>query len=242
MAIAFGRSADFAFDKAAGEPCRHLTGDHRCSIHATLRADGMAGCTVYDCFGAGQRVTAAGAEWCGTPASGAETVFARFRAVRDLHEILWLLAQASTYVPDGALADELAAARADVDDAAGDLGVGSDDVTLHRERAGSLLDEVSDRVRAPAGPDLRAQDLVGRSLRDRDLSRVSLRGALLLGADLSGADLDRADLLGADLRGAVLRGARLAGALFLTQAQVNAALGDARTTLPPELHRPGHWT
>jgi hypothetical protein len=233
VALPFSRSADFAFDKAAGDPCRHLAGDRRCSIHATLREDGMRGCTVYDCFGAGQRLTAAGVERAGS----------RLPVVRDLHEILWLLAQASTYVAvaDGPLADEVAAARADVDAAAGDLGVGPDDVTLHRERAGSLLAEVSDRVRAPAGADLRAQDLAGRSLRDRDLSRASLRGALLLGADLSGADLDRADLLGADLRGADVRGARLAGALFLTQVQVEAAEGDARTTLPPELQRPGHW-
>ncbi|WP_425519715.1 pentapeptide repeat-containing protein [Streptomyces auratus] len=47
--------------------------------------------------------------------------------------------------------------------------------------------------------------------------------------------------MGADLRDADLAGADLTGALFLTQAQLNAAKGDAATTLPPSLTRPAHW-
>lgn len=231
VVLPFSRSRDFAFDKAAGDPCRHLAEDRRCSIHATLRADGMRGCTVYDCFGAGQRLTAAGVERAGS----------RLPVVRDLHEILWLLAQAATYDVEGVLADELAAARAAADAAADDPGVGPDEVAAHRQLVGGLLARVSDRARVPAGPDLGRADLAGGSLRDADLVRANLRGSLLIEADLSGADLDRADLLGADLRGADVRGARLDGALFLTQVQVNATEGDAATTLPPELDRPGHW-
>ncbi|MGW3479266.1 pentapeptide repeat-containing protein, partial [Streptomyces althioticus] len=61
------------------------------------------------------------------------------------------------------------------------------------------------------------------------------------GLRVVGADLRDADLIGADLRGADLAGADLTGALFLTQAQLNAARGDAATTLPPSLERPAHW-
>ncbi|WP_435798157.1 pentapeptide repeat-containing protein [Streptomyces decoyicus] len=50
-----------------------------------------------------------------------------------------------------------------------------------------------------------------------------------------------ADLIGADLRDADLGGADLTGALFLTQAQLNAAKGDAATRLPAALSRPAHW-
>jgi uncharacterized protein YjbI with pentapeptide repeats len=50
-----------------------------------------------------------------------------------------------------------------------------------------------------------------------------------------------ADLIGADLREADLRGADLSGALFLSQAQLNAALGDPRTRLPRTVARPSHW-
>lgn len=62
-----------------------------------------------------------------------------------------------------------------------------------------------------------------------------------MAADLGGADLREADLIGADLRDADVRGADLTGALFLTQAQLNAARGDAATVLPAGLSRPAHW-
>ena len=69
----------------------------------------------------------------------------------------------------------------------------------------------------------------------------SFRGALLIGADLRGADLRDADLLGADLRDTDLRGGDLSTALFLTQPQVNGAVGDPATTLPEGLSRPARW-
>jgi uncharacterized protein YjbI with pentapeptide repeats len=51
-----------------------------------------------------------------------------------------------------------------------------------------------------------------------------------------------ADLIGADFRDADIRGADLTGSIFLTQAQINAAKGDAATKLPPLLIRPSHWS
>jgi uncharacterized protein YjbI with pentapeptide repeats len=63
----------------------------------------------------------------------------------------------------------------------------------------------------------------------------------MIRADLRGADLREADLLGADLRDADLRGTDLSSALFLTQPQVNASVGDATTALPEGLARPGRW-
>ena len=64
---------------------------------------------------------------------------------------------------------------------------------------------------------------------------------MLIGADLRNADLSYADLTGADLRGARLGGADLATTLFLTQPQLESAVGDARTSLPSHLTRPAHW-
>ena len=66
VALPFAASADFAIDKAAGSPCRNLRTDYRCGIHTELRQRGFNGCTVYDCFGAGQKVsqvTFGGADW-----------------------------------------------------------------------------------------------------------------------------------------------------------------------------------
>jgi hypothetical protein len=87
VALPFARSSDFAFDKPAGEPCRNLATDNRCTIHASLRERGMPGCTVYECFGAGQHVTQGtygGRSWREQPEIRSE-MFAVFPVVRHLH-------------------------------------------------------------------------------------------------------------------------------------------------------------
>lgn len=63
----------------------------------------------------------------------------------------------------------------------------------------------------------------------------------MIAADLRDQDLGRADLLGADLRDTDIRGADLSGTLFLSQSQVNAARGDAGSSIPEGLRRPSHW-
>ena len=66
VAPTFAVSVDFAINKKAGKPCPKLHSDFRCSIHTQLRQQGFRGCAVYDCFGAGQKVslvTFAGLDW-----------------------------------------------------------------------------------------------------------------------------------------------------------------------------------
>jgi hypothetical protein len=81
-ALAFDRSALFAFDKQAGEPCRHLVG-RSCAIHAQRAAQGMQGCINYDCLGAGQRATEL--------QSTRIDVLDAFALFRDVHQLSWLL-------------------------------------------------------------------------------------------------------------------------------------------------------
>ena len=98
VAPAFAASADFAIDKPAGRPCPNLGADFRCGIHHELRGRGFAGCAVFDCFGAGQRiaqVTFGGRDWRRSPEL-AEPMFAAFAVLRQLHELLWYLAEALT--------------------------------------------------------------------------------------------------------------------------------------------------
>lgn len=57
VALTLTASSDFAIDKDAGRPCPNLQDDFRCGIHTRLRPKGFSGCTVYDCFGAGQKVS-----------------------------------------------------------------------------------------------------------------------------------------------------------------------------------------
>lgn len=240
---AFQRSADFAIDKPAGVPCPHLAAD-RCSIHDRLRPAGFAGCAVFDCFGAGQRVTAglAGAHW----RDGRAVLTAarrRLPAVRLLHELLWYVEAAQGLDLPAAVQEELAAARRDTDELAGQPRVDLAAAERQRERVNPLLQRASATARAAwrRARDLRGADLVGADLRAADLRGASLRGARLLGADLRGSDLTGADVTGADVRGADARGTDLSRALFLTRPQLAALVGDRSTRVPRWAQRPDHW-
>lgn len=247
VALTFTKSADFAADKAAGEPCGHLGGDHRCGIHRELRGRGYQGCTVYDCFGAGQKlsqITFGGSDWRGS-ADGGRAMFALLPVVRQLHELLWYLAEVAAL--PSARPVHTAAGRAAARISALSLGDADSllslDVAAERAAVNEILLRASALARAGTpGRDRRGADLIGAKLRGADLRGADLRGAYLIAADLRGADLRSADLIGADLRDADLRSADLRGALFLTQPQLTAARGDAATKFPHLLTRPEHWT
>ncbi|MEU0568962.1 pentapeptide repeat-containing protein [Nonomuraea sp. NPDC005983] len=249
VALPFSASADFAIDKDAGRPCPNLQADFRCGIHQDLRQRGFPGCVVYDCFGAGQKVsqvTFAGQDWRRFP-EAADQMFKVFPVVRQLHELLWYLTEALALRVAAGLHPEIRARRDEVER----LTHGSPGSLLElnipalRQEVNELLLRTSELVRAGTegrGKERRGADLIGAKLRGADLRGANLRGAYLIGADLRGADLRLADLIGADLRGADLRGADLTGSIFLTQSQLNAAKGDSATELPPALTRPAHWS
>lgn len=253
VALPLTASADFAIDKPSGRPCPNLRDDPAlggfgCGIHAELRDRGFPGCTAFDCLGAGPKVsqvTFDGRSWREAPESAA-SMYAVFPVMLRLHELLW-------YVTDALARPATAPVHAE-------LGTARDRLTaLTQGTTAELLDLDTDALRADVdvllrragelvrggsghrGPDHRGADLMGRRFRGGRLRGANLRGAYLIAADLRGADLTGADLIGADLRDADVRGADLSGTIFLTQAQVNAARGDAATRLPPLPLRPAHW-
>ncbi|MEU3711720.1 pentapeptide repeat-containing protein [Streptomyces catenulae] len=248
VALPFETSSDFAVGKAAGTPCANLREDFRCGIHHQLRERGFAGCTVFDCFGAGQKVsqvTFAGRDWRESPET-ARRMFAVFPVMRQLHEVLRYLTEALARPQARTMRGELRRAFDDIDG----LTRGSAeeitraDVAAIRQRANGLLLRTSELVRAEVPgrkKDHRGADLIGARLRGARLRGASLRGAYLIAADLSGADLRMADVIGADFRDADIRDADLTDCLFLTQAQLDAAKGNAMTRIPSTLLRPGHW-
>jgi uncharacterized protein YjbI with pentapeptide repeats len=246
VAPAFSRSSDFAINKPAGQPCRNLLADFRCNIHPALRQRGFSGCTVYDCFGAGQQVaqvTFRGRNWRDSPEL-AQQQFHVFTIMRNLHELLWYLHEGRALEAAGPLHPQLAQAIEDLEQITrSDPGtIANLDVNAQRNRVDPLLQQVSQLVRTGiTAADLRGADLIGKQLNGANLRGANLRGAYLIGANLAEADLTKADLIGADLRGANVSGTRLQNALFLTQFQINAATGDATTILPPALTRPAHW-
>lgn len=255
VALAFARSADFPVDKPAGEPCVNLDERDACRVHTELRPLGFKGCTVFDCFGAGQKVsrqTFAGRSWRDDPETR-DAMFSTFPIVRRLHELLWYLDQALSLVettnadaPLQAVFDRVLALSNQQPDALTGL-----DVDAEFDRARPLLIEASELAREAQGAHVSRSrggralgpgtDLMGAKLADADLRGLTLRGSLMIGADLRRARLGHCDLLGVDLRDADLSGADLTGAIYLTQMQVNSARGDDTTVLPAGFSRPSHW-
>lgn len=244
---------DFAIDKPAGTPCRNLDSDFSCTIHDSLRPRGFRGCTVFDCFGAGQNVSQnlfQGVSWKADPGT-AKDMFPAFKVVRQLHEMLWYLTEATNRTFDPDTSHHVNELRMTIEDVMGDtqqvlsLNLGD----MHA-RVRSVLMDVSEEVRSSylaTGDDhldaafVPGADLMGKKMKSRSLRGADLRGAYLIATDLRGCDLSGADLLGADLRDARLEGADLSKTLYLTQVQLNAAQGDAHTLLPSELDSPAHW-
>ncbi|GLV58371.1 hypothetical protein KDH_52040 [Dictyobacter sp. S3.2.2.5] len=246
---AFAASADFAINKGAGHACPHLQSDFRCDMHTTLRQRGFRGCTVYDCFGAGQRVsqlTFSGHDWRDSPQT-AQQMFAVFPVMRDLHELLWYVTTALTLPAAEPLYADLRHAQAEIKSLThySPEELLALDIAAHRQTINILLVRASELARAGVRgkkKEHRGADLVGARLKGADLRGANLRGTLLIGADLRNANLQLADLTGADLRDADLRGADLSGCIFLIQSQLDAAKGDSKTKLPSSLRYPQHWS
>lgn len=245
---AFSASADFAINKPAGQPCPNLRPDSRCGIHTSLRERGFRGCTVYDCFGAGQQVsqvTFAGQDWRGAPRT-AKQMCEVSPVMRDLHELLWYLGEALTITAARSLHGGLSRAVGATERLTGQSpeALLELDTAAHRAGVNDLLLAASELARAGFAhrKNHRGDDLIGADLSGADLRGASLRGAYLIGADLRDADLRMTDVIGADFRDADIRGTDLTGAIYLIQSQLDAARGDSSTTVPPSLTCPVHWS
>ena len=253
-AFGFIRSADFPINKPAGSPCQNLADDFSCTIHESLRPRGFRGCTVFDCFGAGQHVSQelfAGKSWIEQPDTKGE-MFSAFAVARQLHEMLWYLAEAQTRTFDPDASCYAGHLRITIEHAlAGKVSILLElDVQDLHSQVRSVLIGVSEEVRASylaVGDDhldsalKPGADLMGKNLSSRRLCGANLRGAYLIAADLRGCDLSGVDLLGADFRDTRLGGADLSKALYVTQPQLNAAQGNQTTLLPSDLEMPSHW-
>ncbi|MQR96918.1 pentapeptide repeat-containing protein [Fictibacillus phosphorivorans] len=250
VALPYAKSADFAFNKESGKPCRNLQDDFRCGIHHQLREKGFKGCTVYECFGAGQKVsqnTFSGRDWKANPELAKE-MFDVFPIMQQLQEKLYYLTEAMNRNETKPIIQELNVTIKEVENITQRTAseIRQINVSEIRIKINELLLRASHLVREEfihKKDPLKGKprDLIGAKHRNADLRGANLRGALLIAADLKNADLRKADLIGADLRDADLSGADLRGCIFLTQAQVNSAKGNVGTKLPDRLMHPNHW-
>jgi hypothetical protein len=152
VALPFAASVDFAVAKDAGQPCANLRVDFRCGIHAHLREKGFSGCTVFDCFGAGQKVsqvTFGGQDWRRSPRT-ARQMFEVFPVMRHLHELLWYIAEALELPRARPIHSDLRHALHDVDHLthSGPETLRQTDVAALRQDVNALLLRTSELVRA----------------------------------------------------------------------------------------------
>jgi len=94
---AFDALQSFGFDKPACVACRNLAPDNACRVHANLIPLGFRGCVVFDCHGAGQRVTSQvfkGRSWRDDPTL-MQPMENAFRVMRRLHQAVVLLTEAA---------------------------------------------------------------------------------------------------------------------------------------------------
>ena len=144
-------SSDFAINKAAGTPCPNLQSNFRCQIHGNLREKGFKGCSVFDCLGAGQKVsqvTFNGQDWRGNP-NNAEKMFRVFPVMEQLYEMIAYIAEALSYNVSDSLYDKLNTQLEHLyrltERKADELV--SLDVTIHRMPINELLLETSEFIR-----------------------------------------------------------------------------------------------
>ena len=110
----------------------------------------------------------------------------------------------------------------------------------------ALISQAGAETTSFAGADMTGVIGYRARLNGANLSGANLSGARLWTAQMTAASLHEASAADAafrdaDLSWASLAGADLSRARDLTQAQIDAAFGDAATRLPSGLTRPAHW-
>ncbi len=246
-------SSDFAINKPAETPCPNLQTDYLCKIHKDLSNKGFRGCTVFDCLGAGQKVsqgTFNGQSWKENPPI-ANKMFRVFPIMEQLYEMIAFIAEALTYRISPALQNKL---KKQLEELQGLTDQDADSLLslnilrcrlpvneLLLETSDFIRNELSSKVFKIKKKNYRGVDWVGKNVKGKDLRTADFRGAYLIAADLRNADLRGVDFIGADLRDVNLGGANLSTSMFLTQMQINSAKGNHQTVLPPHIQRPSHW-
>lgn len=256
VALYFSKSEGFPNDKVPGKPCANLQSNFHCSVHNDLRKKGFKGCTIYDCFGAGQKVsqvTFKDQSWIDSPELASQ-MFDSFLIIRQLHEMLWYLADASTFILDKATLNKLNLIIEETQNLTilDPNHLKNIDIKNHRIKVNDILRKSNNIVKIKLNLDKKnihnnkkvlipGYDFIGLDLTSTNLIGANLSGSLLIASNLSYCNLKGANLIGADLRDANIRGANLENALFLNQSQVNSAIGNSATKLPFSLNRPFYW-
>lgn len=246
VALYCTKTDGFPANKEAGIPCKHLDSDFSCKIHSRLADNNYKGCLAYDCFGAGQRTTQlylSDGTW-ETNSEQKDKLFQVFIIVYQLHQMLWYLVEAFTLTSDELLKSTI------------DLLISENeqmlqqpmdhiamlDLSEYRSNVNIVLKQISTDISAnDTSSQIHGLNYLGKNFKKANLDRKNFSMSLMIAANLSGCSLKNTNFLGADLRDANIRNADLSKSIFLTQMQINSAIGNSNTKIPIYLTRPATW-
>jgi uncharacterized protein YjbI with pentapeptide repeats len=240
VALCFSKIDGFPSNKAAGVPCNHLMSDYKCNIYAKLSSMEMKGCTIYDCLGAGQKVSKKiflDTDWRKNPEI-AKDIFQVFLIISQLHQIQWYLLQGISISKDKkliTLIDELIKENEETTSMP-ISEILKYDLDKYRGRANeAIIKSMHHEV------ELSAKDFIGKNFKKMNLDGKDFSLALLIGANFEGCSLKGTSFLGADMRDALIMNTDFSNSYFLTQMQINSAKGNNNTKIPFYLTRPRYW-
>ena len=235
----------FPANKEAGTPCKNLMSDFRCAIHSDLVSKNMRGCLAYDCFGAGQKTTQIyypNSDWKTNPGQ-ADEIFHVFLIVFQLHQMLWYLIEASSFILDKHLKSDIDALIFENQQMTNQ----SPDEILHfniekyRLQVNQALKQVSGMITSDSSHETQSNDFFGTNFKKKNLDGRDFSMSLMIAANLEGCSLQGTNFLGADMRDTNIKNTDLSGCAFLTQMQINSAKGNSNTKIPENLSRPNSW-
>lgn len=247
VALYFSKYDGFPADKAAGIPCSHLDNCFRCAIHKELRSKHMKGCLAYDCSGAGQLVTQLyeAENWKSNPCVAGEELDVFVKSFY-MQQILLYMSEVMTLQPAEDLweeantfSDELHLLLKSSPQEILDF-----DMEFFRTKVNVLLNKVWTKVKKQVGSSKQyktKKDFMGHNFKKSKLIGCDFSSSLLIAANFEGCDLTGCNFLGADMRDTNIKNANLSESIFLTQGQINAAIGNLNTRIPKHLNLPSVW-
>ena len=236
----------FPANKEAGIPCAYLDSDYGCNIHSKLSEKNYKGCIAYDCFGAGQRATQlclTNGTWK-TNSKQADMIFDTFMIVFQLHQMLWYLVEAFELTSDNKLKttiDELIQENEQIAELLPENYLKTD-LSAYRLKVNTVLKQISSTTSISTSASRHSDRMyLGKNFKKANLDGKDFSMSLMIAADFAGCSLKKTNFLGADIRDANVRDTDLSESIFLTQMQINSAIGNKNTRLPDNLSRPAAW-
>jgi uncharacterized protein YjbI with pentapeptide repeats len=246
VALYCTKTDGFPANKEAGTPCKHLDSDFYCKIHSRLADKNYKGCLAYDCFGAGQRTTQLylpDGTWKAN-SEQKDKLFQIFMIVYQLHQMLWYLVEAFTLTSDELL-------KSAIDLLIYESGqmvqqpmdhIAMLDLSEYRLNVNNVLKQISTDISSnDTSNQFHGLNYLGRNFKKANLDKKNFSMSLMIAANLSECSLWKTNFLGADLRDANIKNADLSNSIFLTQMQINSAIGNSNTKIPINLTRPATW-